>query len=98
MAVDRRLMFVRSKCVTERYRMDSISQSLQDEISELLRPHRVCLVRPVLLSNSTQTCEESPGWFVVLSLWRGYLVMNKQPVRVNHNSTVKPVVMRRFKC
>ncbi|XP_069384269.1 capping protein, Arp2/3 and myosin-I linker protein 3-like isoform X2 [Paralichthys olivaceus] len=62
--------------------MDSISQSLQDEISELLKPHRVCLVTPVVLNDSTQTCGRSSGWFVVLSLWRGYLVMNKQPVRV----------------
>ncbi|CAB1416380.1 unnamed protein product [Pleuronectes platessa] len=26
--------------------MESISQSLQDQISELLKPHRVCLVTP----------------------------------------------------
>ncbi|XP_060933282.1 capping protein, Arp2/3 and myosin-I linker protein 2 [Limanda limanda] len=62
--------------------MDSISQSLQDQISELLKPHRVCLVMPVVLNNSTQTCGRSSDTFVVLSLWRGYLVVNKQPVRV----------------
>ncbi|XP_035013107.2 capping protein, Arp2/3 and myosin-I linker protein 2 isoform X2 [Hippoglossus stenolepis] len=62
--------------------MDSISQSLQDQISELLKPQRVCLVTPVVLNNSTQTCGRSSDTFVVLSLWRGYLVVNKQPVRV----------------
>ncbi|XP_062245655.1 capping protein, Arp2/3 and myosin-I linker protein 2 isoform X1 [Platichthys flesus] len=62
--------------------MESISQSLQDQISELLKPHRVCLVTPVALNSSTQTCGRSSDTFVVLSLWRGYLVVNKQPVRV----------------
>ncbi|XP_029289434.1 capping protein, Arp2/3 and myosin-I linker protein 2 isoform X2 [Cottoperca gobio] len=61
--------------------MDSISQNLQDEISELLKPHRVCLVVPVLLNVSSQPCGRSANRFVVLSLWRGYLLMNK-PVRM----------------
>ncbi|XP_041794805.1 capping protein, Arp2/3 and myosin-I linker protein 2 isoform X2 [Chelmon rostratus] len=61
--------------------MDFVSQNLQDQISELLKPHRVCLVTPVVL-NSSQSCGRSASRFVVLSLWRGYLVINKQPVRV----------------
>ncbi|XP_054865206.1 capping protein, Arp2/3 and myosin-I linker protein 2 isoform X2 [Amphiprion ocellaris] len=62
--------------------MDSVSQNLQDQISELLKPHRVCLVTPVILNQSSQPCGRSASRFVVLSLWRGYLVINKQPVRV----------------
>ncbi|XP_071344816.1 capping protein, Arp2/3 and myosin-I linker protein 2 isoform X2 [Trachinotus anak] len=62
--------------------MDSVSQNLQDQISELLRPHRVCLVTPVVLNHSGQPGGRSANRFVVLSLWRGYLVINKQPVRV----------------
>ncbi|XP_040894620.1 capping protein, Arp2/3 and myosin-I linker protein 2 [Toxotes jaculatrix] len=62
--------------------MDSVSQSLKDQISELLKPHRVCLVTPVVLNHSGQSCWRSASRFVVLSLWRGYLVINKQPVRV----------------
>uniref|UniRef100_UPI0037E94C0F capping protein, Arp2/3 and myosin-I linker protein 2 n=1 Tax=Semicossyphus pulcher TaxID=241346 RepID=UPI0037E94C0F len=61
--------------------MDSVSQNLRDQISELLKPHRVCLVTPVVL-NSSQPCGRSANRFVVLSLWRSYLVLNKQPVRV----------------
>ncbi|XP_056243916.1 capping protein, Arp2/3 and myosin-I linker protein 2 isoform X2 [Seriola aureovittata] len=58
------------------------SQNLQDQISELLRPHRVCLVTPVVLNHSGPPCGRSANRFVVLTLWRGYLVINKQPVRV----------------
>ncbi|KAG7521566.1 capping protein, Arp2/3 and myosin-I linker protein 3-like [Solea senegalensis] len=61
--------------------MDSASHNLRDQISELLKPHRVCLVTPVVLNHS-QPCVRSTSTFVVLSLWRGYLVVNKQPVRV----------------
>ncbi|XP_058501484.1 capping protein, Arp2/3 and myosin-I linker protein 2 [Solea solea] len=61
--------------------MDSASQNLRDQISELLKPHRVCLVTPVVLNHS-QPCVRSTSTFVVLSLWRGYLVVNKEPVRV----------------
>ncbi|KAI9523113.1 hypothetical protein NQZ68_031203 [Dissostichus eleginoides] len=64
------------------YRMDSVSQNLKDEISELLNPHRVCLVTPVILHPPAQTCGRSASRFVVLSLWRGYLFNNKPPVRV----------------
>ncbi|XP_041853637.1 capping protein, Arp2/3 and myosin-I linker protein 2 [Melanotaenia boesemani] len=59
--------------------MDTVSQSLQDQISDLLKPHRVCLLTPVHLN---QPCGRSANRFVVLSLWRGYLVTNKQPLRV----------------
>ncbi|KAK2841790.1 hypothetical protein Q5P01_011990 [Channa striata] len=62
--------------------MGSVSQNLRDQISDLLRPHRVCLVIPVILNHSSQTCGKAPNRFVVLSLWRGYLVVNKQPVRM----------------
>ncbi|XP_062276911.1 capping protein, Arp2/3 and myosin-I linker protein 2 [Scomber scombrus] len=62
--------------------MDSISQNLQDKISELLKPHRVCLVKPIILNQSSQSSSRSANRFLVLSLWRGYLVVNKQPVRV----------------
>ncbi|XP_008292680.1 capping protein, Arp2/3 and myosin-I linker protein 2 [Stegastes partitus] len=63
--------------------MDSISENLQaDQISELLKPHRVCLVTPVILNRSGQPCGRSSNRFLVLCLWRGYLVTNKQPVRV----------------
>ncbi|XP_068578997.1 capping protein, Arp2/3 and myosin-I linker protein 3-like [Cebidichthys violaceus] len=62
--------------------MDSVSQNLRDQISELLKPHRVCLVTPVLLNHSGQPCGRSANRFVVLSLWRGFLVISKQPVRV----------------
>ncbi|XP_044049141.1 capping protein, Arp2/3 and myosin-I linker protein 2 isoform X3 [Siniperca chuatsi] len=63
--------------------MDSVPQNLQaDQISELLKPHRVCLVTPVILNHSSQPCGRSANRLVVLSLWRGYLVINKQPVRV----------------
>lgn len=61
--------------------MDSVSQNLQDQITELLRPHRVCLVIPIVLSHSSQSYGRSASRFVVLSLWRGYLVINKQPVK-----------------
>ncbi|XP_013865709.1 leucine-rich repeat-containing protein 16A-like [Austrofundulus limnaeus] len=50
-----------------------------NQISELLKPHRICLVVPVLLH---QSCGKSANRFMVLSLWRGYLVPNKQPLRV----------------
>ncbi|XP_017289392.2 capping protein, Arp2/3 and myosin-I linker protein 2 isoform X2 [Kryptolebias marmoratus] len=59
--------------------MDTISHTLQDQISELLKPHRICLVMPVLLH---QSGGKSANKFVVLSLWRGYLISNKQPLRV----------------
>ncbi|XP_072242642.1 capping protein, Arp2/3 and myosin-I linker protein 2 [Leuresthes tenuis] len=59
--------------------MDSNPQNLQDQISELLKPHRVCLLTPVLLN---QSGGRSSNRFVALSLWRGYLVTNKQPLRV----------------
>ncbi|KAM4553052.1 capping protein, Arp2/3 and myosin-I linker protein 2 isoform 2-T2 [Fundulus diaphanus] len=62
--------------------MDSISQTLRDQVSELLKPHRICLVTPVLLHQSNQSCGRSGSKFVVLSLWRGYVVTNKQPLRV----------------
>nr|XP_046250721.1 capping protein, Arp2/3 and myosin-I linker protein 2 isoform X2 [Scatophagus argus] len=62
--------------------MDSVSQNLQDQISELLKPHRVCLVTPVVLNHSSHPCDRSASRFVVLSLWRGYLIVNKQPIRV----------------
>ncbi|XP_034389859.1 capping protein, Arp2/3 and myosin-I linker protein 2 isoform X3 [Cyclopterus lumpus] len=62
--------------------MDSVSQNLRDQISELLKPHRVCLVTPVVLNHSSQPCGRSANRFVVLSLWRGYLVISKQRVRV----------------
>nr|XP_020468339.1 capping protein, Arp2/3 and myosin-I linker protein 3-like [Monopterus albus] len=52
-----------------------------EQISELLKPHRVCLVTPVVLNHSSQPCSVGHR-FMVLSLWRGYLVLNKQPVRV----------------
>ncbi|XP_034542518.1 capping protein, Arp2/3 and myosin-I linker protein 2 [Notolabrus celidotus] len=61
--------------------MDSVSQNLQDQISELLKPHRVCVVTPVVL-NSSQPFGRSTNRFVVLSLWRGYLITYKQPLRV----------------
>ncbi|XP_026166545.1 capping protein, Arp2/3 and myosin-I linker protein 2 [Mastacembelus armatus] len=62
--------------------MDSISQNVQaDQISELLKPHKVCLVTPVL-NHSSQPCGRLANRFLVLSLWRGYLVINKHPVRV----------------
>ncbi|XP_070687396.1 capping protein, Arp2/3 and myosin-I linker protein 2 [Pempheris klunzingeri] len=62
--------------------MDSVSPNLQDQISELLRPHRVCLVTPVVMSPPGQLCGRSAKELMVLSLWRGYLVTNKQLVRV----------------
>ncbi|KAM8751769.1 capping protein, Arp2/3 and myosin-I linker protein 2 isoform 3-T4 [Acanthopagrus schlegelii] len=62
--------------------MDSVPPSLHDQISELLKPHRVCLVTPVVLNHSSQPCGRSANRFVVLSLWRCYLVINKQPLRV----------------
>ncbi|XP_069575702.1 capping protein, Arp2/3 and myosin-I linker protein 2 [Brachyistius frenatus] len=62
--------------------MDAVSQNLQDEISALLKPHRVCLVTPVVLNQSSQPGGRSASMLMVLSLWRGYLVISKQPVRV----------------
>ncbi|KAM9351894.1 capping protein, Arp2/3 and myosin-I linker protein 2 [Symphorus nematophorus] len=62
--------------------MESVSPNLRDQISELLKPHRVCLVTPVVLNPSSQPCGRPANRFVVLSLWRGYLVIDKQPVRV----------------
>ncbi|XP_059190926.1 capping protein, Arp2/3 and myosin-I linker protein 2 [Centropristis striata] len=53
-----------------------------DQISELLKPHRVCLVAPVVLNHCGQPSGKTANRFVVLSLWRGYLVIMKQPVRV----------------
>ncbi|XP_020496693.2 capping protein, Arp2/3 and myosin-I linker protein 2 [Labrus bergylta] len=63
--------------------MDSVSLNLRDQISELLKPHRVCLVTPVVL-NFSHSGERSVNRFMVLSLWRGYLVINKHPVRVEN--------------
>ncbi|KAK2918344.1 capping protein, Arp2/3 and myosin-I linker protein 2 isoform X2 [Channa argus] len=63
--------------------MGSVSQNIRDQISDLLRPHRVCLVIPIILNHSNQPCGKSANQrFVVLSLWRGYLLINKQPVRM----------------
>ncbi|XP_034735685.1 capping protein, Arp2/3 and myosin-I linker protein 2 [Etheostoma cragini] len=62
--------------------MDSVSQNLRDEISELLKPHRVRLVTPVILNHGSQPCGRSANRFVVLSQWRAFLVTNKQPFRV----------------
>ncbi|XP_054476721.1 capping protein, Arp2/3 and myosin-I linker protein 2 [Anoplopoma fimbria] len=62
--------------------MNSVSQNLRDQISELLKPHRVCLVTPVVLNHSGQPCGKLANRLLVLSLWRGYLVINKQPLRV----------------
>ncbi|XP_038562432.1 capping protein, Arp2/3 and myosin-I linker protein 2 isoform X2 [Micropterus salmoides] len=63
--------------------MDSLPQNLQDQILELLKPHRVCVVTPVVLNHSSPgSSQRSANRLVVLSLWRGYLVINKQPVRV----------------
>ncbi|XP_039664730.1 capping protein, Arp2/3 and myosin-I linker protein 2 isoform X2 [Perca fluviatilis] len=62
--------------------MDSVSQNLRDEISELLKPHRVRLVTPVILNHAGQPCGRSANRLVVLSQWRAFLVTNKQPVRV----------------
>ncbi|KAM7413820.1 hypothetical protein PAMA_018894 [Pampus argenteus] len=59
-----------------------VSQNLKDQISELLKPHRVCVVTPIILNHSSQPCGRSANRFVVLSPWRGYLVVNKEPVRV----------------
>ncbi|TKS74021.1 hypothetical protein D9C73_008102 [Collichthys lucidus] len=39
--------------------MEPISQNLRDQISELLKPHRVCLVMPVVLNHSSQSCGRS---------------------------------------
>ncbi|XP_047452249.1 capping protein, Arp2/3 and myosin-I linker protein 2 isoform X2 [Mugil cephalus] len=64
------------------YSMDTVSPILQDQISELLKPHRVCLVLPVILNPSSQQCVRSVNRFVVLSLWRGFLIINKHPIRV----------------
>ncbi|XP_037623048.1 capping protein, Arp2/3 and myosin-I linker protein 2 isoform X4 [Sebastes umbrosus] len=71
-----------SHCFIEVYRMNFVSHNLRDQISELLKPHRVCLVTPVVLNHSGQPSGRSANRFVVLSLWRGYLVIDKQPVRV----------------
>ncbi|XP_035498604.2 capping protein, Arp2/3 and myosin-I linker protein 2 isoform X2 [Scophthalmus maximus] len=67
---------------SEDHMMESTSQNLHDQISELLKPHRVCLVTPVVLNPSGQTCGRSASRFVVLSLWRGYVVVNKQAVKM----------------
>ncbi|KAF7649964.1 hypothetical protein LDENG_00133510 [Lucifuga dentata] len=61
--------------------MDGVSQRLQGQISDLLKPHRVCLLRPVILNHPSQTCVREANRYVVLSLWRGYVV-NRQPVKV----------------
>ncbi|XP_026222298.1 capping protein, Arp2/3 and myosin-I linker protein 2 isoform X2 [Anabas testudineus] len=52
------------------------------QISKLLKPHRVCLVIPVVVNHSSLSYGKSANRFVVLSLWRGYLVTDKQPIRV----------------
>ncbi|KAM3608897.1 uncharacterized protein V6R79_006487 [Siganus canaliculatus] len=62
--------------------MDSVSQNLQDEISKLLKPHLVCLLMPVTLKQSSHSCERSANRFLVLSPWRGHLLLNKEPVMV----------------
>ncbi|XP_029009123.1 capping protein, Arp2/3 and myosin-I linker protein 2 isoform X3 [Betta splendens] len=63
--------------------MDSISQNLQEQISELLKPNRVCLLIPIALHQS-QSCGKSANRFLILSLWRGFLVTSKLPVRVEN--------------
>ncbi|XP_029697979.1 capping protein, Arp2/3 and myosin-I linker protein 2 isoform X1 [Takifugu rubripes] len=55
-----------------------MNSKIKGHISELLKPHRVCLVTPVLLSSPAHTCHR----FLVLSLWRGYLVTSNLPVKV----------------
>ncbi|XP_056138404.1 capping protein, Arp2/3 and myosin-I linker protein 2 [Lampris incognitus] len=62
--------------------MDTISPSMQEQISELLKPHRVCLARTVGLNHSTQPEGRSESRVLVLSPWRGYLIINRQPARV----------------
>uniref|UniRef100_UPI003AB0517A capping protein, Arp2/3 and myosin-I linker protein 3-like n=1 Tax=Centroberyx gerrardi TaxID=166262 RepID=UPI003AB0517A len=62
--------------------MESVSQSLQDQISELLKPHRVYVLKPVVLNHCSQPRGRSESRFLVLSLWRGYLVINRHPVKV----------------
>ncbi|XP_041652225.1 capping protein, Arp2/3 and myosin-I linker protein 2 isoform X3 [Cheilinus undulatus] len=68
--------------MTERcYEFERCQGYPADQISELLKPHRVCMVTPVVI-NDSKPCGKSADRFLVLSLWRGYLVINKQPVRV----------------
>ncbi|KAM7396099.1 hypothetical protein PAMP_019168 [Pampus punctatissimus] len=44
-----------------------VSQNLKDQISELLKPHRVCVVTPIILNHSSQPCWRSANRFVVES-------------------------------
>ncbi|KAM6937913.1 capping protein, Arp2/3 and myosin-I linker protein 2 [Xenentodon cancila] len=67
-----------------RFRIQASGSSTghQDQISELLKPHRVCVVAPVILKPPSQPCSRSADRFVVLSRWRGYLVTSKTPLRL----------------
>ncbi|KAM8890903.1 capping protein, Arp2/3 and myosin-I linker protein 2 [Spinachia spinachia] len=62
--------------------MSAISQNQRDQLSELLKPHRVCVLLPVALNQSGHAGGGSARRFVVLSLWRAYLVISKSPIRV----------------
>ncbi|XP_028286745.1 capping protein, Arp2/3 and myosin-I linker protein 2 isoform X2 [Parambassis ranga] len=64
--------------------MKTASPNLQDQFSELLKPHKVCLVKPVDLNHSNQSCGRLSSRFLVMSLWRGFLVAYSQPLRVEN--------------
>ncbi|KAM4618957.1 capping protein, Arp2/3 and myosin-I linker protein 2 isoform 3-T3 [Polymixia lowei] len=60
----------------------SLTMDLQERVSELLKPHRVCLVKLIGLNHSTQPEGRSENGVLVLSLWRGFLVISRPPARV----------------
>ncbi|XP_078804446.1 capping protein, Arp2/3 and myosin-I linker protein 2 isoform X3 [Oryzias latipes] len=66
------------------HRTNSVPPKLQDQISELLKPHMVCQVTPIILNHRCQSGGRSASRFVVLCRWRAFLVVNKQPLKVEH--------------
>nr|XP_046207834.1 capping protein, Arp2/3 and myosin-I linker protein 3-like [Oncorhynchus gorbuscha] len=56
-----------------------ISYSLQEYITQLLKPQKICLMRQVQLNQPKGKAESR---VLVMTLWRAYVVHSKQPARV----------------
>ncbi|XP_064786090.1 capping protein, Arp2/3 and myosin-I linker protein 3-like isoform X1 [Oncorhynchus masou masou] len=56
-----------------------ISYSLQEHITQLLKPQKICLMRQVQLNQPKGKAESR---VLVMTLWRAYVVHSKQPARV----------------
>ncbi|KAF6716305.1 Leucine-rich repeat-containing protein 16B [Oryzias melastigma] len=66
------------------HRTNSVPPKLQDQISEMLKPYRVCQITPIVPTHCCQSGGRAASRFVVLCRWRAFLVFNKQPLKVEH--------------